>query len=162
MNITYRKLFLFFLLCTFYLNGAYALDVGDRLPAINLPLLNHPNKTIAVHTLPAKYLYLDFWASWCIPCRVSLPKLNSIAVKLEQKGLRIVTINLDKKRKNAVRFLQQYPVSFLVLSDTKGISAEQFNLPKMPSAFLIKDGKIIKTFFGYSGNEVSQLQSLVQ
>ena len=162
MRTKHTRFLLVILLCMYCFVPCYALSVGNSIPSVTLPLLNNPNKTVSINHISATYLYLDFWASWCISCRVSLPKLSAIANELEKKGLKIVAINLDENRESAKRFLKQYPVSFLVLSDTKGRSAELFNLPKMPSAYLIKNGKIIKTFYGYSGNEISQLQRLVQ
>lgn len=142
--------------------NAYALGVGSRVPSVTLPVLTNMSKKVNLAGIRGKYVYIDFWASWCSSCRRSLPQLSRAASKLRGKGLRVVGVNLDKDPKKGLSFLKRYPVSFLNLSDTKGVSASRFGLPKVPSAFLVKNGRVIKAFYGYRGNEVNQLYSLVQ
>ncbi|TNF69737.1 MAG: TlpA family protein disulfide reductase [Gammaproteobacteria bacterium] len=154
------KLFLFSLLCS---TVSYAaIGVGSRIPDITLPVLDQTGKKVSIDKIDAKYLYIDFWASWCIPCRISLPKLSQLATNLNKKSLVVIGINLDQDPKNALQFLQKYPTSFVNLSDPEGIAAERFDLPQMPSAYLARDGVIIKTFYGYQGHEMDQLNELIK
>ncbi|MCB1827354.1 MAG: TlpA family protein disulfide reductase [Coxiellaceae bacterium] len=143
-------------------NEVLALGVGSRVPSVSLPILTKPSKHVNLAGIRAKYVYIDFWASWCSSCRSSLPRLSRAAGALSKKGLRVVGVNLDKDPQKGIDFMRKYGVSFLNLSDPKGASASRFGLPKIPSAFLVKDGRVVKAFYGYSGADVNKLYSLVQ
>jgi thiol-disulfide isomerase/thioredoxin len=87
-----------------------------------------------------KVVYLDFWASWCGPCRKSFPWLNSIHNKYQDKGLVVIGVNLDSDFENAEEFLKSVPAEFKLFSDPDAKLAEQYKLIGMPSSFVI-DGK---------------------
>ena len=96
-------------------------------------------------------IYLDFWASWCIPCRESFPWMNEMQLKYQSSGLKIITVNLDVDRKNAEEFLAQYPPEFDVLFDPKGQVARHYDVPGMPSSMVFnRDGKLIERHVGFN------------
>ncbi len=102
---------------------------------------------------PAAYkgrvVYLDFWASWCTPCRQSFPWLNELQQTLGQKGLVVIGVNVDHDRGLADQFLQQTGAQFKILYDPKGQIAEKYDFKDMPTSILIgRDGK---THFVHSG-----------
>lgn len=93
--------------------------------------------------LKGKVVYLDFWASWCQPCRKSFPWMNHIADKYADQGLVVLAINLDKDRQLADQFLEKLPANFKVLFDPQGNVAQQYALPGMPTSYLIdKTGQL--------------------
>ena len=97
-----------------------------------------------------KVVYLDFWASWCKPCRQSFPWMNAMQQKYSADGLVIVAVNVDEQRADADEFLKEVPASFTVVYDTGGKLAEQYGLMGMPSSFLIgKDGTVIRKHEGF-------------
>ena len=97
-----------------------------------------------------KVVYLDFWASWCKPCRQSFPWMNAMQQKYSADGLVIVAVNVDEQRADADKFLQEVPASFSIVYDTEGKLAEQYGLMGMPSSFLIgKDGAVIQKHQGF-------------
>ncbi|WP_019613891.1 TlpA disulfide reductase family protein [Psychromonas ossibalaenae] len=99
-------------------------------------------------------VYLDFWASWCIPCRKSFPWLNEMQAKYQEQGLVIIGINLDRDIKTAKRFLNVYPADFLLYSDPKGAFAKQYKVAAMPSSYLISgDGRVIESHIGFKKSE---------
>jgi cytochrome c biogenesis protein CcmG/thiol:disulfide interchange protein DsbE len=87
--------------------------------------------------LRGRVVYLDFWASWCGPCRQSFPWMETMKSTYEGQGLRIVAVNLDRDRADADKFLNQFHPSFDVRFDPKGELAEFYKVQGMPSSVLI-------------------------
>ncbi|NVK38084.1 MAG: TlpA family protein disulfide reductase [Gammaproteobacteria bacterium] len=87
-----------------------------------------------------KVVYLDFWASWCGPCRKSFPWINEIQEKYKDKGLVVIGVNLDTDLDQAKEFLKNVPANFRLFSDPDGKLAEKYKLIGMPSSFVL-DGK---------------------
>ena len=97
-----------------------------------------------------KVVYLDFWASWCKPCRQSFSWMNAMQQKYSADGLVIVAVNVDEQRSDADEFLREMPASFAIVYDPEGKLAEQYALIGMPSSFLIgKDGTVIQKHEGF-------------
>ena len=98
-----------------------------------------------------QWVYLDFWASWCTPCRQSFPWMNQLQSEWGPKGLQIVAINLDSQRDKAMQFLQRHPAQFTVLWDAAGQSAKAYDVQAMPMSYLIdKQGKIVSAHRGFT------------
>jgi peroxiredoxin len=114
-----------------------------------------------------KVVLIDFWASWCPPCKTSFPALDAIYRQYEEKGLEVLAVNVDERRRDADAFLDAHPHHLTVLFDPKGVAPEVFGVTGMPSSFLIdRSGDIRFTHMGYSGNvderyrqEIAQLLS---
>lgn len=97
-----------------------------------------------------KVVVLDFWASWCVPCRRSFPWLNDMHRKYEEEGLVIVGVNLDIEREEAKQFLQEFPPDFQIYFDESKDVAKEFDVIAMPSSYLIgRDGEVVKRHFGF-------------
>ncbi len=106
-------------------------------------------KLIASHK--GKVIYLDFWASWCGPCRKSFPWLNNMQLKHKQQGFIVISVNVDNEKALAEEFLSEVPANFIVFYDPKGEVAEKFKLRGMPSSYLInRAGKITSAHVGFS------------
>ena len=110
-----------------------------------------------------KVVYLDFWASWCKPCRRSFPWMNGLMQKYPSDQFEVVTINLDQQNKDMYRFLEQVPAQFDVYHDPAGNIAEQFKLEGMPTSYLInRDGKIISKHIGFNENKKQELETEIE
>lgn len=97
-----------------------------------------------------KVVYLDFWASWCKPCRQSFPWLAEMQKRYGKDGFVVVAVNVDKERALADRFLGEVPHPFNVEFDPDGALATQYGIEAMPSSVLIgADGKVITTHAGF-------------
>ena len=97
-----------------------------------------------------KVIYLDFWASWCVPCRDSFPWMNKMHQELSGKGLVIIAVNLDKEKKQAEKFLNAVPADFKIIYDPEAILAQQYEVKGMPSSYLFdRNGKLVKTHIGF-------------
>jgi len=87
--------------------------------------------------LRGRVIYLDFWASWCGPCKQSFPWMQTLKTVYESQGLTIVAVNLDADRRDAERFLRQFNPTFEVRFDPKGELAESYKVAGMPASVLI-------------------------
>jgi len=107
-----------------------------------------------------KVIYLDFWASWCGPCRKSFPWLNQMQEKYKDKGLVIIGINLDKDINSANNFLKDTPAQFLIFSDPTGEMGKKYQLVGMPSSYLVtSDGQIQATHIGFKKSETDEYEA---
>lgn len=101
-------------------------------------------------SLRGKVVYLDYWASWCAPCRQSFPWMNEMQARYGDKGLVVVAVSVDKDIAEARRFLASNPARFTVAFDPEGNSAKTLVLKGMPSSFLIdRQGEIVNTHVGF-------------
>ena len=134
---------------------AVALDPGQAVPDIALGA-----GAERLSQLKGKVVYVDFWASWCGPCRQSFPWMNEMQGKYGAKGLQIVGVNLDAKRADADQFLAQVPAKFSVGFDAKGDSAKQFGVKGMPTSVLIgPDGKVLAIHQGFKDEDRKELEA---
>jgi cytochrome c biogenesis protein CcmG/thiol:disulfide interchange protein DsbE len=129
-------------------HSAHAVEVGQPAPSIALqgtPVAQQ------LADLRGRYVYVDFWASWCGPCKLSFPWMGTLQARYKPSELTVLTINLDKQQRDADRFLQQNPAAFAVAYDPAGESAKRFALKTMPSSFLIgPDGQVLWTHRGFT------------
>ena len=112
--------------------------------------------------LSGKIVYIDFWASWCKPCRKSFPWLNDIQSRYKDKGFTVLAINLDKDKALADKFLAQIPASFTIAYDPEGKSAESFQVQGMPSSYLIdRSGHLRARHIGFREDDKAELEQAV-
>jgi len=98
-----------------------------------------------------KIVYLDFWASWCSPCRRSFPWLNSLTKQYNKDDFVVLSVNVDNDRTFAEEFLQETPADFDIFYDPKGVIAKQYKIKGMPSSYIIdREGKILSAHVGFS------------
>lgn len=121
-------------------------------------------RATSIDGLAGQVVYLDFWASWCIPCRQSFPFMNELHERYGDKGLVILAVNLDAKRADADRFLAQFPADFRVLYDPNAALPPRYQVMGMPTAYLIDHrGNIAQTSVGFRLDERQQTeQKLVE
>ncbi|MDF1820464.1 MAG: TlpA disulfide reductase family protein [Alcanivoracaceae bacterium] len=110
----------------------------------------------------ARIIYLDFWASWCVPCRRSFPWLNAMQARYGDKGLRIIGINVDREREDANKFLSRYPAEFDLVMDPQGVLAEKYQLRGMPSAVVITpDGRELHRHIGFRADREDEYEEII-
>jgi DsbE subfamily thiol:disulfide oxidoreductase len=121
--------------------------------APNVTLHAADGATVQLFAYKGKVVLVDFWASWCPPCKASFPALDSLYREYQSRGVEVLAVNLDEKRRDADAFLGEFPHHLTVFFDPKGASSSAFGVKGMPSSFLIdKAGAIRFTHMGYSGN----------
>lgn len=114
-----------------------------------------------------KVLIVDFWASWCKPCRQSIPWLNAMRTRYGEAGLEVIGINVDAERGDADRFLREVPIEFEVVFDPHGELAKEFKVRGMPSSYVFdRTGKLVETHLGFreakKDEKEAGLQSLLR
>jgi thiol-disulfide isomerase/thioredoxin len=140
---------------------ALAVEVGDKAPAFALPTAQ--GETISLERLHGRMVFVDFWASWCGPCRRSFPWMNELQQRYGERGLTIVAINVDKRREDADRFLRQYPASFAVVYDAAGATPGAFDVKAMPSSYVIdREGRIAAIERGYRDDRGAELEARIR
>ena len=110
-----------------------------------------------------KAVYIDFWASWCGPCRQSFPWLNKIHAQYAEQGLKIIAVNVDADRDEANEFLGDHPAQFEVIYDPEGKLAEKFSIQGMPSAVLItRSGEIFSQHIGFKNERAKHYEEAIK
>jgi len=139
---------------------ANAQEVGSRAPAFDL--VGVP-KQVRLADMKGQVVYVDFWASWCAPCKQSFPWMNEMQAKYGPRGFNVVGINVDQKREDAEKFLVGTPAKFPVAYDTTGKVAELYQPKGMPTSFLIgADGKVRAIHIGFKDGNREELEREIQ
>ncbi len=108
--------------------------------------------TLDLSQYRGKVVLMDFWASWCAPCRQSFPWLNAMQSRYADRGLVVIGVNVDSTQAEAAKFLRDVPASFHIVYDPQGSLASQYDVPGMPSSFLVgRDGTIVARHVGFRG-----------
>ncbi len=141
------------LLLTMPILSVAALREGDALPDLTTFQLEGklPEK------LKGQVILLDFFASWCGPCKSSFPAMEDLRKKYESAGLTILAVSIDDKRENMERFVQSTGVSFATVRDAKKKLVSAADIPAMPTSLLIdRAGKIRFLHAGFRGEETTR------
>ena len=134
--------------------------LADSAPSFTLPGEQHE---VSLVESRGSVVYVDFWASWCTPCRKSFPWMNEMQARYEEDGLQIIAINLDESREQAEEFLARNGVDFTVAFDPAGKTASDFSVMAMPSSFLIdRNGNIIHKHIGFRQKDKNTIENSIR
>jgi cytochrome c biogenesis protein CcmG/thiol:disulfide interchange protein DsbE len=112
--------------------------------------VTHAGSPIDLQQFQGRVVYLDFWASWCTPCRQSFPWMQALNLNYEKQGLALVAVNLDQNRHDAEQFLARFHPTFDVRFDPQGELAERFKVQGMPTSVIIdRHGTVRFTHIGF-------------
>ena len=139
---------------------AMALEPGQAAPAFSL---SGPAGTVKLEQYQGKLVYIDFWASWCGPCRQSFPWMNEMQARYGGQGLQVVGINVDAKTDDARNFLTATPASFVIAFDPSGTAPRNYGVKGMPSSVLIgPDGKVLYEHSGFRPADRTVLEARIK
>ena len=125
---------------------------GQAVANTDLNLEQHAGKVVVV----------DFWASWCVPCRRSFPWMNEMHKKYAEQGLVIIAVNLDNSPDDATLFLKDYPALFEIVYDTDKLIAREYGVQAMPSSFLLgRDGEITEAHLGFKVKQQAEYEAAI-
>ncbi len=148
-------------------SGAATASAASRAPrslglAAEFELATATGK-VALRELRGKVVLIDFWASWCVPCRQSFPWLATMAGRYAAKDFVVVAINLDKRRDLAEKFLREFAPHFAVAFDPAGKSAEAYGVATMPSSYLVgRDGELLDVHAGFDLDDAQAFENRIQ
>lgn len=118
---------------------------------------------ISLQKYRGKVVYLDFWASWCVPCRKSFPWMNKMQEKYKSKGLVVIGINLDESKADAKNFLKQVPGNFTMAYDPDGVTPGKYKVEVMPTSYLIdRRGNLVYTHRGFKKSKADKMEAEIQ
>ena len=141
--------------------SAAAAIVGAPAPAFALP--DADAKTVSLATLHGHVVYVDFWASWCGPCRKSFPWMNAMQQKYAAQGFKVVAVNVDKRRADADKFLAQVPARFTTVFDASGATPAAYDVKAMPSSVLVDaDGNVMLVEEGFRDERRDELEARIR
>lgn len=152
------------------MNSCRTLRIGLAFLVISLsPLLagdavaNDSQMQFDLSAYRGKVVIVDFWASWCVPCRRSFPWLDSMQRKYGEDGLVVIGINEDNEPQDAEAFLTAFPVTFPIIADPDGKLAREFDLVAMPSSFVIgRDGELAVRHLGFKSAKEAEYEATLR
>jgi len=110
-----------------------------------------------------KIVIVDFWASWCVPCRRSFPWMNEMQSRYEADGLIVIGVNVDRKSEDAAAFLAKYPANFEVIYDPAGALAEEYGVEVMPSTYVLdRNGELLERHLGFKVRRQSEYEAVIK
>jgi len=146
---------LFMLLAVAFSSASFA----TKAPSFSL---KSDSGKVDLSAYKGQVVYVDFWASWCKPCRKSFPFMNNMHKKYGKKGLKVIAINLDSEHASATKFLQKNPAKFTIAYDPKGDTANSYKLRVMPTSYLVdRKGNIINTHKGFKSDQTQKLEKMI-
>ena len=136
---------------------------GGGSAAPNVSLQTGQGAQVQLAAFKGQVILVDFWASWCAPCKTSFPALDALHREFAPRGLTVLAVNLDERRKDADVFLAARPHTMSVLFDPNGEAPKAFGVKGMPTSFLIDRAGIVRfTHTGYSANIGQQYRQEIE
>lgn len=122
----------------------------------------HGANTLDLEIYRGKVVVVDFWASWCVPCRRSFPWMNEMQSKYGEDGLVIIGINMDAEALAAEQFLNDYPAEFQIMYDPAGDLARQYDVIAMPSTYVFdRNGNQVTRHLGFKVKQQAEYEALL-
>jgi thiol-disulfide isomerase/thioredoxin len=146
------------LILTFTLPGFAA----EPAPDFSLPTFPADAK-VNLADFKGRVVYLDFWATWCPPCRKSFPWMDEMHERYKDAGLSIIAVSVDKKRELIEEFINKMEPSFTIAHDPGGDIAKAYKLRGMPSSYLIdRNGLLVKVHMGFRNKDRGKLETTIK
>jgi Peroxiredoxin len=132
-------------------------------PAPDFTLTNLDGEKVKLSDLKGQVVMINFWASWCGPCRQEMPLLNDIYAGYKKAGFVLLGVNLDESADDAKAFLKKTPVNFPVLLDSQGKVADLYKNQAMPSSYFVdRKGNLVHLHQGYKPGEEAEYKRVIK
>lgn len=143
---------------------ARAAQAGQPAPALALPAAD--GRVVSLEALRGRVVLVDFWASWCGPCRLSFPWLGQMQARHGARGLQVLAVNVDRERQAAESFLRalapQMAAPLLIAYDSAGAAPRSFQVSAMPSSVLVgADGVVLLQHAGFRDDDRAPLEAAI-
>jgi thiol-disulfide isomerase/thioredoxin len=140
---------------------------SEGIDPINFTLPSLDGTKIALSQFKGKVVFLNFWATWCGPCRSEMPSMEAVYQKLKNKGFEILAVNLGDSKKEVSAFMNEYKLNFPVLLDERSMTGSYYNIQAIPTTYIInKQGLIVARLIGSTNwntpKIISALESVLQ
>ena len=130
-------------------NRNYALNLGvqeytNPAEAIDFTLKDIENKKVSLKNYRGKIVMLNFWATWCIPCRLEMPSMEKLYKQFKDKGLVVLSVATGERAKSVNAFIKEYNITFPALLDSNLEVSDNYNVWALPTTYFVNaEGKII-------------------
>jgi len=126
--------------------------VAQVTEPVEIALKDLDGNMVRLSDFRGKVVFLNFWATWCEPCRIEMPSMERLHRKLKDRGLVMLAVNLEEPVSVVRAFFEEYKLSFTALLDTKGEVGAMFGIRALPTTFIVyKDGRVIGAAMGARG-----------
>lgn len=123
----------------------------DNVPDFTLNTLD--GKEVALSNYKGNGMMINFWASWCSPCKKEMPAIENVYNSFKEKGFEVLAINLGEKEERIVNFLEKYPLSYPILLDDDIVSTD-YMVHSLPTSYFVEpDGSLNKIHIGELSEE---------
>lgn len=144
---------------------AYALV--DSGPASNFTLKSSEGENFRLSEYRGQVVMINFWASWCGPCRQEMPLLDELYQKYEPMGFTIFGVNVEQERELAEQILRDIPVNFPILFDDNNTVSEDYDVDAMPATVLVDRNGEVRFMHrgykpGYEDHYEEQIRALIR
>ncbi|HEU4618512.1 MAG TPA: TlpA disulfide reductase family protein [Gammaproteobacteria bacterium] len=147
--------------CLLCLTTASAVEVSDTAPNFTLP--DRGGKEVSLADLKGQVVMINFWATWCGPCRTEMPKLEALYERYGDLGFTLLGVNVENDKKGAEKWLEETPVSFDILFDTRNEVSKLYDVVAMPTTVIMdKTGKVRFVHHGYQAGYENSYQSEIR
>ena len=131
--------------------------------APNFTLKSLGGKNLKLSEMAGNVVLINFWASWCGPCREEMPLLNDLHKKYEPLGFTVLGVNVEEDARNARGFLKNFPVDFPVVLDNKNQVSKKYNVIAMPTTVVVdRDGNMRFLHKGYKPGDEEKYRKMVK
>ncbi len=142
-----------------FATDASPLTVGQPPPPLDLQDLD--GAAVSLPELQGKVVIVDFWASWCAPCKLELPQLEALAAE-KGDALAIIAVNVDERTKDRDRYLTRSPLSLRIADDSGQAVVARYGIAAMPTTVVLdQQGNVAAVHYGYSEEEFTALRAEV-
>ena len=122
--------------------GGASAEVGQAAPDFSLLDIN--GKPVNLSGLRGQTILINFWATWCLPCRREMPDIEDAFLERQSSGFMVLGVNLQEGTKPAREFAEKYSVTFPILLDTKGEVAKAYRLTGLPESWIVDSDGILR------------------
>jgi peroxiredoxin len=148
--------------CAFLMFSQGAAHAANTAPDFTLPNLEGTN--VSLSSYKGKVVILNFWGTWCEPCKAEMPSLNKLYLEHRGNGLVVVAISMDKSEKDVKSFISQKGYSFPVLLDkNKEVYFDKYGLFGLPISVIIdRNGMIVQKVIGQTAWDSPQMEDKIR
>jgi thiol-disulfide isomerase/thioredoxin len=138
---------------------SFAIEAGAAVPEVSAPRIGKAEETVKLSSFKGSVVYVDFWASWCVPCRISMPALDALYKKYGARGFVVLGVNKDATSADVERFLKRTPVTFTLVQDAQDAAAQAFDVKAMPSGYLVDRRGVVRSVHrGFTSETAAQVE----
>ncbi len=161
-NTFYKLLWMaVFLLISLTATNLSATAISGEAP--NFTLKSNSGKNIKLSELRGQVVLINFWASWCGPCRQEMPELNKLYSKYKKLGFTILGVNVEEDNTDALKIIKNDKISFPILFDSENKVSRLYNVTGMPTTVLVaRDGTMRYLHRAYKPGDINKYKKWVK